>query len=224
MPLAEAVTLDFFDTLVFHRDGRGRGRLLVEYLERNGFDPTPWEHDVLYDVFRLHRTDYSPFAGRAEKQRYYFTLARRVFERMGITAADDQVAIHAPALWDILGPAAFEIFPDATETLQTLRGRGIPVAVVSNWQSGLCHFCVEIGLNDLVDHILSSADFGVEKPDARIFLEACSRLGVPPNRTLHVGDTRLDDYVGARAAGLQAVLIDRADRPDRPMLEMTSPV
>jgi putative hydrolase of the HAD superfamily len=54
----------------------------------------------------------------------------------------------------------------------------------------------------------------VEKPDERIFLEACNRLGVPPERTLHVGDTHLDDYIGAESAGLQAVLIDRTNQSD----------
>jgi len=214
VPLAaEAVTLDFFNTLVFHRDGRGRGKLLVEYLERHGLRPAPWEHAVLYDVFASHQADYSPFAPQSEKQTYYIALAQRVFERMGVPASDGRAATHAAALWDVLGPACFQVFPDALETLQALRTRGIPVAVVSNWQSGLSHFCAELGFGELVDLILSSADFGVAKPDARIFLEACSRLGVPPNRTLHVGDTHLDDFIGAESAGLQALLIDRSSQP-----------
>ena len=36
-------------------------------------------------------------------------------------------------------------------------------------------------------------------------------MEVVPGETLHVGDSRRDDFEGARAAGLQAVLLDRRD-------------
>jgi HAD superfamily hydrolase (TIGR01549 family) len=133
---------------------------------------------------------------------------------MGIRAPGATVEEHAEALWAILGPDCFEVFPDALEALQVLRRSGVPLAVVSNWQSGLRHFCTELGLAQYVDHVVSSADFGVQKPDRRIFLEACGRLGVPPERTLHVGDTYVDDYVGGQAAGLQVLLIDRSGKAD----------
>jgi putative hydrolase of the HAD superfamily len=81
--------------------------------------------------------------------------------------------------------------------------------VISNWQAGLRHFCTELGLGAFLEHVLASGDLGVEKPDARIFLEACESLGTAPERTLHVGDTHVDDYVGASSAGLRVVLIDR---------------
>ncbi|MEJ2206975.1 MAG: HAD-IA family hydrolase [Gemmatimonadota bacterium] len=205
----DAVTLDFYQTLVFHRDGRGRGRVLMEYLERQGLEPAPWEHQILYDVFGHHDEAYSPHGSPEEKRAYRTALAGRVFERMGIRLASAAVGAHADALWQILGPASLEVFPDVIETLQALRARGLPLAVVSNWQSGLPHFCTELGLGSFLDHVLASGDLGVEKPDTGIFLEACERLGVPPERTLHVGDTYLDDYVGATSAGFQVVLIDR---------------
>ena len=213
-PAAEAVTLDFFNTLAFHRDGRGRGRLLMEYLELHGLQPDPWEHDVLYDVFESHEVAYSPTAPHSERLTYYSVLASRVFERLGISDSPSRAAEHAEPLWEILGPSSFSLFADTLPTLKALRERGVPVAVVSNWQSGLSHFCTELGLTDYVDHVLSSADLGVEKPDPRIFLDACSRLGIPPRRTLHVGDTHLDDYVGGSSAGLQVVLIDRTSQAD----------
>jgi HAD superfamily hydrolase (TIGR01549 family) len=186
----------------------------MEYLEGQGLQPAPWEHEVLYDIFDSHDGAYSPAAPPHERQAYYAELAGRVFDRMGIRASTTMAAEHADALWAILGPACFDVFPDALETLQALRARGVPLAVVSNWQSGLRHFCAEIGLADYFDYVLSSADLGVQKPDRRIFLEACARLGVPPERTLHVGDTYLDDYIGGEAAGLQVVLIDRPGDSD----------
>jgi HAD superfamily hydrolase (TIGR01549 family) len=213
-PAPEAVTLDFFNTLVFHRDGRGRGKRLMEYLQGQGLDPAPWEHRVLYDVFEHHAATYSPSASSSEKLVYYSDLAHRVFERLGIRAAPDQASAHAEPLWEILGPSCFDVFPDVPETLKALRDMGLRLGVVSNWQSGLAHFCTELGLANFFECILSSADFGAEKPDPRIFLEACSQLGSTPGRTLHVGDTFLDDFVGGEAAGLQVLLIDRAQQAE----------
>ena len=186
----------------------------MEYLEGQGFGPAPWEHDVLYDVFESHDDLYSPVAPQRDRDQYYAELAFRVFKRMGIRAAREDALRHAEALWRILGPASFEIFPDVVDTLQELRAEGLPLAVVSNWQRGLRHFCEELGLSDFFEHVLGSADVGVAKPDPQIFLEACRRLGVPPERTLHVGDTLVDDCAGAESAGLQVVLIDRRSGAD----------
>ena len=209
----EAISFDFFDTLVFHREGRGRGRLLMEYLQAHGLRSTPWEHHVLYDVFESHDTEYSPEAPQDERDAYYRLLAQRVFERLKVPASDEAASRHASALWQILGPTCFEVFPDALGALRTLRREGYPLALISNWQSGLRHFCAELGLSEYFDHILGSADLGVAKPDGRIFADACLRLGVPADRVLHVGDTLTDDYLGGEASGLLVALLDRDGGP-----------
>jgi putative hydrolase of the HAD superfamily len=181
----------------------------MDYLEAHGLQPAPWEHQILYDVFESHDSAYSPDAPAHEKQRYFGELAERVFERTRVRASHAAAADHADALWHILGPASFSVFPDALSALQELRARGIPLAVVSNWQSGLRHFCAELGIAGFFRSVLCSADVGAAKPDPRIFAEACARVGVPSGRTLHVGDTYVEDYVGALQAGLRAVLLDR---------------
>ncbi len=192
----------------------------MEYLEVQALESAPWEHEVLYDVFALHDRAYSPEASAKERCAYYAELTGRVFERLRIRAPGTAVAEHAEAVWRILGPASLGVFPDVVETLELLRARALPLAVVSNWQSGLRHFCAELGLGGFIDHVLCSGDLGVEKPDPRIFLDACQRLGVPPERTLHVGDTYVDDYLGASSAGLQVALIDRAGAPGAPGPEL----
>ena len=210
----EAISFDFFNTLIFHREGRGRGRLLMEYLQAHGLRPTPWEHGVLYDVFEGHDAEYSPEAPEDKREEYYVLLAQRVFERLNVPASEEDASRHASALWQILGPACFDVFPDALEALRTLSAEGYPLAVISNWQCGLRHYCSELGLSQYFDHVLGSADLGVAKPDGRIFADACSRFGVPADRVLHVGDTLADDYLGGEASGLLAVLLDRDPGPE----------
>jgi 2-haloacid dehalogenase len=59
--------------------------------------------------------------------------------------------------------------------------------------------------------VLSAEEAGWYKPDARIYREACARVGRPPESTLFVAGSGYDAE-GARAAGLQSVLVPR--RPD----------
>ena len=58
------------------------------------------------------------------------------------------------------------------------------------------------------NRIWISAEVGVAKPDAAIFLRACEALGVAPANCLHVGDHDQEDRRGAIQAGLRARLVD----------------
>ncbi len=209
----EAISFDFFNTLVFHREGRGRGQAVIDYLRACSLEPAPWRHEVLYTIFRTHDADYAPEAPAVERHDYYVTLARRLFEALEVAIPDDRIHEHAAALWRRLGPACFSVFPDAVETVRSLNRAGYPLAIISNWPRGLRHFCAELGLAKYFDHVLASGELGAAKPDGRIFVEACRRLKRSPTRVLHVGDSLTDDYLGGEASGLRVALIDRAQAP-----------
>ena len=51
---------------------------------------------------------------------------------------------------------------------------------------------------------------GVGKPDPRVFLAACRRLGTDPSRTAYVADELDVDALAAVRAGLLGVWVDRA--------------
>jgi len=56
---------------------------------------------------------------------------------------------------------------------------------------------------------ISAREFGIGKPDPRIFHEACRRLGCAPAEVLHVGDDLELDALAARSAGLQTLWLRR---------------
>jgi putative hydrolase of the HAD superfamily len=105
----------------------------------------------------------------------------------------------------------FRAYPDAAPALQIASGRGLATAVVSNGDCSLGDALSEAGLD--VAEVVDSATSGVVKPDPAIFLEALRRLGVEPAEALHVGDSAELDGAGARAAGIDVVIVDRHDPP-----------
>ena len=65
------------------------------------------------------------------------------------------------------------------------------------------------GLGELLDGAVSSAVAGARKPDPSIFEPALELARCGPEQAIHVVDTAAEDVVGARAAGIRSLLIDR---------------
>ena len=172
-PRIEAVTFDFFNTLVYHAAGPGRGRMLMEYLHAQGLESDAWEHQVLYDVLEPHGREYTPHLSPDAKQRYFSRVAERIFERLNVRSDRLVAAKHATRLWELVGPASLAVFPEVISTLERLRTAGYRLAIVSNWQCGLGHFCAELGLGHMFEHIVASAEAGFAKPSPEIFAQAC---------------------------------------------------
>lgn len=139
----------------------------------------------------------------------YFDL---ILERLGIEPSEATAAAvrelyeyhQQMNLWENL-PAGV---PDR---LRDLRDLGLRLAVVSNANGRLATVFHRLGLAQYFECLIDSFEEGVEKPDPRLFQIALSRTGARADRTLHVGDMYHVDVVGARAAGLSAVLFDAGD-------------
>ena len=95
----------------------------------------------------------------------------------------------------------------SAETLGELRRRGYRTAVVSNADGRVRGLLEAAGLSPHLEFVLDSAEVGFEKPDARIFHAATSRLGLPAEACAYVGDIYEIDVVGAAGAGLHPILI-----------------
>jgi putative hydrolase of the HAD superfamily len=117
-------------------------------------------------------------------------------------ALDEVRAYHSEEnLWELVPD-------DVAPTLERLRAANLQLVVVSNANGRLRHLFTRLGLADRVDVLFDSFEEGVEKPDPRLFEIALARSGAARETTVHVGDLYHVDVVGARAAGLQAVLLD----------------
>ena len=102
---------------------------------------------------------------------------------------------------------------DASATLAALKERGYRLAVVSNADGRVRALLEEAGLTPHFEFVVDSAEVGVEKPDPRIFHAATARLELPPASCAYVGDIYEIDVLGARGAGLEAILIGHCEAP-----------
>jgi putative hydrolase of the HAD superfamily len=109
----------------------------------------------------------------------------------------------------LMASLRFGVFEEVPEVLERLRDRGVARIVVSNWDASLPLILDRVGLTPWLDGVVTSAAVGAAKPEPAIFRAALSRLGVRAGEAVHVGDSLAEDVVGARAAGLRAVLLDR---------------
>jgi putative hydrolase of the HAD superfamily len=100
------------------------------------------------------------------------------------------------------------IHDETPSVLAELRARGYQLGVVSNADGRVRSALVARGLAEHFTAIIDSHVVGVEKPDPRIFQLALDACGTTPARALFVGDIYEIDVVGARNAGLAALLLD----------------
>jgi putative hydrolase of the HAD superfamily len=114
---------------------------------------------------------------------------------------------------ELVAVIRFSAYPDAVPALSGLRDRGLRLVAVSNWDCSLPRVLEGCGLGVLLDGTVTSAETGSRKPDPEIFERALELAGCDAPDALHVGDTAEEDVVGARAAGIRSLLIDR-DSPD----------
>jgi HAD superfamily hydrolase (TIGR01509 family) len=106
---------------------------------------------------------------------------------------------------EYIGALAFEPLPGVPEALRRLRARGLALAVVANWDFGLHEHLSTRRLRHWFDTVVTAAEVGAKKPDPRPFREALHRLGVRPERAVHVGDVPAHDGDGAAAVGMHFV-------------------
>lgn len=92
--------------------------------------------------------------------------------------------------------------------LDRLTAAGIRMAVISNSDGRADEGLRAAGMLDRFEFVIDSQLVGFEKPDPRIFQAALDRLGVPASEALYIGDLYEVDVVGARAAGMDVILLD----------------
>jgi putative hydrolase of the HAD superfamily len=135
--------------------------------------------------------------GRIAKDKLYPSFVAA----MGITGVSaDELLEDYRAIY----PSCAVLSEGARETVEAIRGQGLPVGVITNGNERVQRAKLDaIGLAQFFDPVVISEVVGMSKPDPAIFRLATNELGIDPAETLYVGDNPTVDIVGAAAAGLQ---------------------
>jgi putative hydrolase of the HAD superfamily len=173
-------------------------------------------HEAADRALRAEIGYYRSHLQQARDERSLADLRRRCAEvlRGALPSSDRLAAISTEALTEtLLAALRFRAFDDACEALAIARERRQRVIVVSNWDFSLTEVLDRIGLAALVDGVVISAVLGVRKPSPAIFEAALKLAGAARTEAVHVGDSVEEDVDGARAAGIEAVLLRRDGSP-----------
>ena len=127
--------------------------------------------------------------------------------QLGIEATDlvrEIVEVYMELKADTVQP-----FPGALETLDNLGRRGIRLGLISNGNALEQRAKVRrAGLEPRFESILIGGEFGVAKPDPRVFRHTLDELAIGPEDAWMVGDNLTNDIGGAQSVGIYGVWVD----------------
>lgn len=138
-------------------------------------------------------------------------LGRSLLAELGLQESKRILQVYIDAIESGFSqPGVIRPYPEVLEVLAALGERGCRLGIVSNWSWNLRDRVIQAGLDGHFDLVWASAYAGCNKPNPDIFRQALARMGVACERALYVGDSYAHDVVGARNAGVDVALLDRA--------------
>jgi putative hydrolase of the HAD superfamily len=146
---------------------------------------------------------------RSTEKEWWKDVVRRVFTDVGMV--EDFDGLFNEIYERFRGAGGWSLFPETRETLEALKGQGLKLGIISNFDSRIYSVLDALGIRSFFDSVTISSEAGYAKPHPEIFLAAVRALDVPAWRALFVGDSLSDDVEAGNAAGLDAVLVDRTD-------------
>jgi putative hydrolase of the HAD superfamily len=204
-PAIRAVTFDVGGTLIepWPSVGHGYAEIAAQFGIK-GVGPAALNREFLRVWQSRRQFDYS----RAAWQR----LVNQTFAPLSPVPPSD--ACFDRLYQHFSRRAAWRIFADVLPALTHLRSHDVKCGLISNWDERLRPLLEELELAREFGVLVISCETGHEKPAPEIFHRAAREFGLPAHSILHIGDSPSEDLAGADAAGMQAVLLDRAtDRP-----------
>lgn len=209
--MIKAVFFDLYHTLVRYEPPREE--LQARALKEFGIEVTPEVFRrplFIADEFIYQEISRSPLRRRSKEEQMalYVQYQRIVLREAGIEATDALVMglLSKMRQFDMkLVP-----FEDVMPALTELKNRGIILGLISNIERDILPLLHKTGLQSLLDVVVTSQDAGVNKPHPEIFLKALRRARVKASETIYVGDQYQVDVVGAKKAGMKAILLDRS--------------
>jgi putative hydrolase of the HAD superfamily len=213
MPIRE-VKVIFFDAVGTLIETRASvGEIYSRVAREFGFEAEP---QILQQNFRRSFRLQPPLAFPAStpeaalfelEKDWWRNLVREVFGGLGPFPRFEE--FFGEVFDRFRGRDFWQVYADVAPALAALKRRGMKLGVLSNFDSRLYDVLRACDLERFFDSVHVSTLAGAAKPDPAIFRSALSYHAVEARQAWHIGDSLQEDYEGATAAGLNAVLLDR---------------
>jgi putative hydrolase of the HAD superfamily len=149
---------------------------------------------------------------RHRRGRLNMLLARRELVRQALVHLNIEAPHIARELADAYSAArdqSIELFPGALDTLRHWRSQGIRLALLTNGGAVEQQGKIErFGLAPFFDCIVIEGEFGVGKPDEKVYRFALKRMDVEPAQVWMIGDNLEWDVAGAQKVGIWGIWLD----------------
>ena len=208
--MIKAVFFDFYNTLVGYDPPQEE--LEARVLRDFGIDASPEVFRrplVIADEFIYREHARLPISKRSKEERgaLYAQYQGIMLKEAGISASPELIA-------GILGKfqklnLKLVLFSDVMPALAHLRELGLILGLISNVDRDITPVCQELGLSAVLGVAVTSQEVGFNKPQPEIFQAALKQAGVKPPEAIYIGDQYQIDVVGANAAGMRGILLDR---------------
>jgi putative hydrolase of the HAD superfamily len=146
---------------------------------------------------------------RVQMLRAWTQIASLALERCG---GDPRLGVTIAEAFAARRHAVMALFPEARQFLTILRGRGVPLGLVTNGDAREQRAKIERhDLARFFDAIVIEGEFGAGKPDAIVYQTALARLGVTPGPEVWMAGDHLEfDVAGPQQLGLRGAWLDRS--------------
>ena len=211
--IPKVIYLDAFGTL-FGLKG-SVGKLYSDLARRAQVDSDPQAVDrAFYQSFvaaeRLAFPGAAPADIPALEYRWWQAIVAETFERTGVLEEFSDFDAFYKDLYDHFATAIpWQIYADTLPSLKRWQSMGIELGIISNFDSRLHQVLEVLGLASHFQSVTISTEVGAAKPSVKIFQAALAKHDCAADQAWHIGDSKSEDYAGAQAAGLRAILIDR---------------
>ncbi len=206
---ADVIFLDAAGTLITLAEPVGRHYDRIARLHGLEVDET-----LIETAFRTEwssRTFREPSSsGRPDDDKFWWkSLALRTLHRSSFVPDKFDGNAWFEDLYEHFSqPGVWVLYDDAERCLERMQDK-VRLAVISNFDRRLRVILEQLGIIRFFEHLFISSEIGCEKPHIRIFQSAVETMNADPAKCLHVGDDARADGEGARAAGLQSLVLSR---------------
>uniref|UniRef100_A0A023GH69 Rhythmically expressed gene 2 protein n=1 Tax=Amblyomma triste TaxID=251400 RepID=A0A023GH69_AMBTT len=206
------ITFDATNTLLRYKESVGQTYSGVAQLYGVPADPHHVNHKFKIEFKRMvaQHPNYGAESGMTSQQ-WWAELVSRTLSGSGAISESLMTSISKHLYESYRTPQCWAPNIGTVETLQQLKNSGRKLGVISNTDERLDSILTGLRLRQYFDFVIASAVVKVEKPSKDIFslalICASSDEHLTPDHALHVGDNIVLDYLAAKSAGWNALLL-----------------